>query len=223
MLTREWLAYREVRLLSISAAPVQSLQLSAGPENGIVCAQERGHFQVAGPAAWRMPPEIHRERNEKATHSHSQLLLRLHLESNPDALCMVRAAVQRATEILHFQEPEVRAIVRSVDEALANVIRHAYKGKEGMPIEVSCNRLCRDEQAHSVCGIEILLEDSGEMPDIEKLRARSLDEVRPGGLGLHFMKQSMDVVEFRRSNDKNVLRMVKYLATPKPGEKPEGV
>lgn len=157
----------------------------------------------------------------KAPH-HADLMLRLSLESNPEALCLVRAALQRATEILHFNEPESRAIVRSVDEALANVIRHAYEGRPGLPIEVTCRRLSTTPEAQNAEGLEILLSDSGIPVNPKKLHGRRLEEIRPGGLGLHFMKQSMDVVEFRRDNGKNLLRMVKYLAPSGPEKKPEG-
>jgi anti-sigma regulatory factor (Ser/Thr protein kinase) len=169
-----------------------------------------------------MPSETHKEQSGKAKQPHAQLLLRLHLESDPDALCMVRAAVHRATEMLHFQDSDARAIVRAVDEALANIIRHAYKGQSGLPIDVTCHRLCGDDADASTCGLEILLEDSGTPADPKEFRTRSLDEIRPGGLGLHIMKQSMDVVEFHRENGKNLLRMVKYLTAPKPGEESEG-
>jgi serine/threonine-protein kinase RsbW len=151
---------------------------------------------------------------------HSELLLRLELESNPEALSLVRATLERAAESMHFPEADLRAIVRSVDEAVANVIRHAYKGRPGLPITLSCHKLwCKD--ANLMGGLEILLEDSGEPADPQKLQGRPLEEVRPGGLGLHFMRQSMDEVEFSRKNDKNLLRMVKYLepARPETGEK----
>jgi anti-sigma regulatory factor (Ser/Thr protein kinase) len=59
-----------------------------------------------------------------------------------------------------------------------------------------------------------VLQDSGEAADPKKLQGRPLDEVRPGGLGLHFMRQSMDEVEFSRKKGKNLLRMVKYLEPP---------
>ncbi len=131
--------------------------------------------------------------------------------------------MQRATEVVHFPEAESRAIVRSVDEALANIIRHAYKNQRGLPIEVACWRLLPDPRANKPGGgLEILISDSGPPIDLAKLRGRSLEEIRPGGLGLHFMKQSMDVVEFRRKNGKNLLRMVKYLAPSKPEEKSQG-
>jgi anti-sigma regulatory factor (Ser/Thr protein kinase) len=154
----------------------------------------------------------------------SELLLRLHLRSNPEALCLVRATLERATELLHFQPNDSRAIVRSVDEALANVLRHAYKGKGSLPIDLSCWKLLRKEvpAGETTAGIEILLEDSGVAPDPAKLKGRDLDDIRPGGLGLHFMRQGMDQVEFSRKKGKNQLRMVKYLVPAAPLSKPEG-
>jgi serine/threonine-protein kinase RsbW len=149
-------------------------------------------------------------------------LIRLYLQSNPEALCLVRATLQQATEVVPFPEAESRAIVRSVDEALANIIRHAYQGQRGLPIEVTCWRLPPDPLTNQPGGLEILLSDSGPPVDPAKLRGRALEEIRPGGLGLHFIKQSMDVVEFRRKNGKNLLRMVKYLAPSKPEETPQG-
>jgi len=163
------------------------------------------------PSMGRFPLMLIKHRR-KGTRARPELLLSLHLQSNPDALCLVRAAMQRATEMLRFEEADSRAIVRSVDEALANVIRHAYKGQNGLPIEVTCRRLRARKGSREPNGLEIVLTDSGAPADLKKLKGRPLGEIRPGGLGLHFMKESMDVVEFSRKDGKNVLRMVKYLA-----------
>jgi serine/threonine-protein kinase RsbW len=152
----------------------------------------------------------------------SHLLLKLEMVSNPEALCLVRATLERAVEVLHFPEAESRAIVRSVDEALANVMRHAYQGRMGRPIEVTCRRLADAENGTTLRGIEVVLQDSGVPVDSAKLQGRPLDEIRPGGLGLHFMRKSMDEVEFSRKKGKNQLRMVKYLAPATPDLKPEG-
>jgi anti-sigma regulatory factor (Ser/Thr protein kinase) len=141
-----------------------------------------------------------------------EMLLKLELQSNPEALCLVRAAVERAAEVLHFQDSDTRAIVRSVDEALANVVRHAYGGKPGLPIEMSCYKLPGGEQKSAQGGMEILLVDKGVPVKPAALKSRPLDEVRPGGLGLHFIRESMDEVEFSRKKGKNLLRMVKYLS-----------
>jgi anti-sigma regulatory factor (Ser/Thr protein kinase) len=46
---------------------------------------------------------------------------------------------------------------------------------------------------------------------------RALEEVKPGGLGLHFIQKSMDIVEYKRANGTNRLRLVKYVHAPKQG------
>src|SRR5437588_866813 len=62
----------------------------------------------------------------------------------------------------------------------------------------------------------VVLEDRGKKIDHAKLCGRPLEEVRPGGLGLHFISECMDAVEFRRKFGKNHLRLIKLLDVPKP-------
>lgn len=147
--------------------------------------------------------------------SQRNLLLKMELRSNPETLCAVRGAVAQLTERLGFSEPECRAVVLGIDEALTNIIRHAYAGHSDRPIEVLFRRI----QA-SLCGkngeaLEIVLEDRGKKADPAKLCGRALEDVKPGGLGLHFIRESMDALEFRRRVGRNQLRLVKFL--PKPG------
>jgi len=74
-------------------------------------------------------------RGENTLLSQQSLLLRMELRSNPAMLSVVRGAVVRLTERLGGAEPECRAVVRAVDEALTNIIRH--HGQMGRPIEAS--------------------------------------------------------------------------------------
>jgi anti-sigma regulatory factor (Ser/Thr protein kinase) len=152
----------------------------------------------------------------------SEILVKLEMESNPESLCIVRATIERASEVLHFRETETRAIVRSVDEALANVMRHAYAGAPGKPIEITCRRVHVSENGRGLGGMEIVLQDRGTKIDPKKLRGRRLDEIRPGGLGLHFIRECMDVVEFSRKKGKNQLRLLKYLRPADPEARSEG-
>jgi anti-sigma regulatory factor (Ser/Thr protein kinase) len=147
-------------------------------------------------------------------------LLKLELRSNPEMLCVVRAGLGQLTETLGFPESECRAVVLAVDEALTNIIRHAYCGQPGRPIELSCRRIqVRQDGAHREA-LEIMVEDRGVKIDGAKLCGRPLEEVRPGGLGLHFIRESMDTVEFRRKPGKNQLRMLKFLPVTEPRKDP---
>ena len=123
---------------------------------------------------------------------------------------MVRGALERLTESLGFSAPDCRSVTRAVDEALTNIMRHCYQGRLDGPIEILCTRLRPRSEAGFGAGLEILLSDRGPAVDPSKLRGRQLDDVKPGGLGLHLIQQSMDAVEYRRVRGTNSVRLVKY-------------
>lgn len=154
--------------------------------------------------------------NATGADSGERLLLRLELRSDPSLLCAVRGAVERLTEGFGFSAEECRAITRAVDEALTNIIRHSYQGAPDRPIELKIRATRQRPQGREFTeGLEILLTDHGPAIDPKNLCGRALDDVKPGGLGLHFIKQSMDIVEFKRADEANCLRLVKFVRTPK--------
>ena len=58
----------------------------------------------------------------------TDLLLKLEFPSDPELLFVVRGAMERLTERMGFSERECRSVTRAVDEAVTNIIRHAYSG-----------------------------------------------------------------------------------------------
>ena len=131
-------------------------------------------------------------------------------------LCVVRHALGELAARLGFSEPECRAVVLAADEALTNIIRHAYHGDAERPIQVSFRRIRVPRDGKSRDALEIVLEDRGAKVNPKKMCGRALEDVRPGGLGLHFMRESMDTVEFSRKKGRNLLRLVKILHVPGP-------
>jgi anti-sigma regulatory factor (Ser/Thr protein kinase) len=75
-----------------------------------------------------------------------------------------------------FCEEDTQFVILAVDEACANIIRHAYAGRTDGEIRISVHTRAD--------GIEFLLVDQGLPADPSCFPERSLDEVRPGGLGL---------------------------------------
>jgi serine/threonine-protein kinase RsbW len=136
----------------------------------------------------------------------------LALYSNPKWLSVARAAVERLAEVLGFPVEQCRSITRAVDEALTNIVRHAYANRLDQPIAMYFRRAQRRHDGQVQQGLEILLCDRGPAVDPSKFQGRPLEEIRPGGLGLHFIQQAMDTVEFTRKGPTNRLRLVKYLA-----------
>jgi len=151
----------------------------------------------------------------KLRHGSNGYLLTLQITSDPNLLCAVRGTVERLTEAFGFSAADCRAVTRAVDEALTNIIRHAYSGAPDRAIELAFRSVAPPDGHFSGDGLEITMSDHGPAIDPEKLCGRALGDIKPGGLGLHFIRQSMDVVEFQRANETNRLRLVKYVRAPK--------
>lgn len=130
-------------------------------------------------------------------------VVKLELPSDPQVLCVVRSAVQQFAVIVGFSEEECRGIVLAVDEAMTNIIRHAYQNRHDQRIELTCRRNRR--------GLECLLVDHGTSATPEQLKGRPLEEVRPGGLGIHLIQQVMDQVRYVPAPGRNELHLVKHL------------
>jgi serine/threonine-protein kinase RsbW len=143
--------------------------------------------------------------------SRSSLLLKIELRSNPEMLCVVRNALGQVAAMQGFSEAECREVVLAVDEALTNIIRHAYLGDAEQPIEASFRRIHASPDGESGDALEIVLEDHGVTANPEKMCGRALEDIKPGGLGLHFIRKCMDTVEFSRSNGRNQLTLRKFL------------
>jgi serine/threonine-protein kinase RsbW len=100
----------------------------------------------------------------------------------------------------------IYSVEMAVDEACSNIIEHAYGGENRGEIVCTCTV--------DPIGITIVLQDKGKPFDpklvkVPDLKA-SLEERESHGLGLHFIRQWMDRVEFEPgSSQGNRLTMVK--------------
>jgi serine/threonine-protein kinase RsbW len=148
--------------------------------------------------------------------SPGRFLLRMEFRSNPEVLGAVRGALSSITEQLGFSELEAHEVVLAVDEALTNIIRHTYHGERERYIEAMFRGLQVEAGGALQDALEIVLLDEGEPLDRNKLQPppmqkSPIEERRPGGLGLHFISESMNEVEFQRRNGRNQLRLLKFL------------
>jgi len=111
------------------------------------------------------------------------------LEASAQRLRLARRCVREAALACGCSEESARDIVIAVDEACQNIIRHAYGADPGGDILVDIRR-----DADSII---FNLLDFASPVDPQRIRPRDLDDLRPGGLGTHFMRACMDEVEFR--------------------------
>lgn len=79
-------------------------------------------------------------------------------------------------------------MVLGVDEACTNVIRHAYDLRDDQPIALSVEAL-------NTC-VRMRLRDYGEQTPADQMRGRAHNQVKPGGLGLHLIRNAFDKVDY---------------------------
>lgn len=117
-------------------------------------------------------------------------LLELGFTSEPANLRAVRAALSDALTRAHVDEKLVQLLILVIDEACANIIRHAYQGDPDGKIELKV----------SIKGaeLEFLLRDFAAPVDRSCIKPRDLDEIRPGGLGINLIDSVMDRWQLRK-------------------------
>lgn len=118
------------------------------------------------------------------------------LTADPKELPGVRQTLRGWLTERGWTDDTVEQIVLAVDEALANVIRHGYGGPCDKRILLAVHAL---EDPARGPGIEISLRDFGQQIDPQKICGRDLDDVRPGGLGVHIIRTVMDEAEYSRA------------------------
>jgi len=106
--------------------------------------------------------------------------------ARPASLKKIRSAVRGVAIGSGCSEALAHDIIMAVDEACQNIIRHAYGGAcdEEMVIEI--------HEETKPDRLVILLRDHAEKVDETKVKSRDLEDVRPGGLGVHLIHEVMD-------------------------------
>lgn len=122
-----------------------------------------------------------------------------------DRLEQICAFVAEAAVDVGLDETTISRCQLAVDEACTNIIEHGYEGEDKGEIDI----FCRLEPNQLVITIRDWAQrfDPSLVPD-PKLDA-ALEDMRIGGLGLYFMRQVMDAVEFSYEGDGNKLVLIK--------------
>ena len=90
----------------------------------------------------------------------------------------------------------------AVDEAMANVILHAYEGKSGLPVEVAVTA-----DADRVC---VTLFHRGKPFDPDAVAPPAFDGSRECGFGLYLIRQAVDELAFfQDERGRHGIRLIK--------------
>jgi serine/threonine-protein kinase RsbW len=143
---------------------------------------------------------------ERSTLTNTELYL---LDITSDMANLERVAefiadIARKSNLTQKQSDDVQM---AVDEAVTNIMEHAYAGQSDGIIWIKC-RVNEKE-------FFVEIRDAGKAFDGKKVKKPNtkspLSERSIGGLGVFFMKKLMDKVEFTRDRAGNITRMTKKL------------
>ncbi|MFH1742848.1 MAG: ATP-binding protein, partial [bacterium] len=108
--------------------------------------------------------------------------------SDPAMWAHVRLMFRGFLEMQMIPARDADLLTLGADEALTNVMRHAYQGRRDGQVDLTVS--CRKKQ---LC---VALRDYGRKVPLEEIHSRDLDDIRPGGLGVHIIRSVFDLVEY---------------------------
>ena len=119
-----------------------------------------------------------------------------------ESLAPGRAFIEEWAKFSCFDDITVGQIVLACDEAATNIYRYAYGGQPG-PLEIHASI----EEDHLI----IRFIDQGTPVDPSQIIGRSLDDLRPGGLGTVLLHSVFDAVDYQPQAVGTILELKKRL------------
>ena len=113
---------------------------------------------------------------------------KIEFSSHTGNLALMRNYVRKFLESFPFSERQRTLMVLGVDEACTNIIRHAYQLRDDKLISLSL-----EGRADCVC---LRLRDYGRKAKPNTMKSRPADLIKPGGLGLHLIRNAFDQVDY---------------------------
>jgi len=127
---------------------------------------------------------------------HPGVSLHCKVKAKPSELKGLRDSTRETVLAAGCTVEQADSIVLALGEAASNIIQHAY-GHEDGDLELD---ICIDDSSGQQ-QLLIVLRDYAETVDINEIRSRALSDIRPGGLGVHFMQQLMDSLVYTVPED----------------------
>ena len=126
-----------------------------------------------------------------------------------DLLHQMLGWILKSIECAGFEKNDLRKIEIASEEALVNIINHAYQGKVDKIIQINI-KVSKDS-------IELKFLDTGPQfnPVIERDKTDqniSLEDMPLGGLGLVLIRQYMDNIAYERKGSTNIFTLTKHIS-----------
>ena len=134
----------------------------------------------------------------------------LTLRNDVEELARLTAWLEEQAVALSFPPPLLATLNLALEEWVVNVITYAYPDQAGHEIGL---KLWREPAA-----LRLVIEDDGRPFDPtaqpEADTSLPLEQRGTGGLGIHFIRRTMDRFAYRRENGRNIVTLTKAIAGP---------
>lgn len=142
---------------------------------------------------------------DTATRAHD---IQVEILSRPELLAPIRGLVNGLAQREGLDDLAACHLVLAMDEALTNVIRHGYDGRPDGRIWITAGPIGEG------AGVRVVIEDRARTVDPSTLRGRDLEDIRPGGLGVHLLHTLVDRCEHAPREGGGMRLVLEKFATP---------
>jgi len=125
---------------------------------------------------------------EQATLTGHDEVIKLKILSRPVFIQKTRRVIDEICKKAGFSDKKIIELKLAINEALANIIKHAYENCPDQNIYLYF-LLASDK-------IEVVIRDFGKRPEPGQMKSRELNQLADRGLGLLFMKKYVDHLSF---------------------------
>jgi sigma-B regulation protein RsbU (phosphoserine phosphatase) len=138
--------------------------------------------------------------------------VKLELHATPEDVMRGVEGLQDFAAAQRVPDKAVFALALALEECSSNIVNHALKRDPRKTFEVAFART----------GDSFVIELFDDGPAFDPtadapLKSQAEDEDAPGGWGLELVRRTMDDIRYRREGGRNVLRLIKRLASESGG------
>ena len=124
----------------------------------------------------------------------SKIIVRLTVHASPVWFSTIRNLVINICRNCGICDRTSGSIALALDEAVSNIHRHGYHGSSDELIEIQLEAM---QAGNGVpWKVKICLEDRATQIDLEQIKSREIEDIRPGGLGVYLIQSIMDHVDW---------------------------
>jgi anti-sigma regulatory factor (Ser/Thr protein kinase) len=129
----------------------------------------------------------------------------LSLPASPAWYGTIRNLITHLCRNCGVDDRNAGSISLAIDEAVSNIHRHGYHGSHDEMIEIKITGYrATSSSPWKIC---ICIEDLADQIELTKIKSREIDDIRPGGLGVHLIQSIMDTATWSH-RDEGGMRLI---------------